>query len=94
MKQIDSRLMRLFQAAARAQRPVPQTPPYGFETRVLAHWRTAVPEMSMAPVFRRAFLVCSALMLLAAAFEYSAGSSGTSSTELAVADSAIELSLP
>ena len=94
MSSLDPRLSRLFRAASREPRPLPDSVPFGFETRVLAHWRSAAQDLSMAPFFRRAFLVCSAVMLLAAAFSYSTWTSAASNTELCLADSAIEISLP
>ena len=90
MNQLDPRLARLFQAAARAPRPPLDTPPFGFETRVLAHFPSTPREL---PIFGRAFLVCSAVMMLTVVLSYQTWTSN-STPEATVADSAIELSLP
>ena len=92
MSELDPRLQRLFHAAARAPRPELDLPPFGFETRVLAHW-AACKDLSTAPFFRRAFLVCSAVMLLAVVFSYSTWTT-LATTETTLADSAIQMSLP
>lgn len=93
MSELDPRLQRLFRAAARAPHAAPDAaPPFGFETRVLAHWATC-KDLSTAPFFRRAFLVCSAVMLLTVALSYSTWTA-SASTETTLADSAIEMSLP
>jgi len=92
MNELDPRLQRLFRAAARAvAAPVPDTPPFGFETRVLAHW--AACKDTAAQVFRRAFLICSGVMALAIALSYSSWTA-SATTEVTLADSAIETSLP
>ena len=90
MNQLDPRLLRLFQAASRAPRPAPASPPYGFETRVLAHVLSLPQEL---PIFGRAFLICSAVMMLTLVLSYENWSSSTT-PEATVADSAIEMSLP
>lgn len=92
MNNLDSRLQRLFRAAARADAaPLPDSPPFGFETRVLAHW-SACKENSVL-LFHRALLISSAVMAVAVAMSYSSWTA-SATTEVTLADSAIQTSLP
>ena len=94
MNQIDPRLQRLFEASARAPRPQPEAIPFGFDTRVLAHWKSELEENGLAPLFRRACLISSAVMLVTLLVSYSNSTSSSSGAEVTLADSAVELSLP
>ena len=61
----DQRLNRLLRAAAQAPpRPLPSTPPFTTETRVLAQWRAGRSEgegLGTLLWFRRGFAVACAL---------------------------------
>ena len=95
MSKPDHRLERLLQAAAQAPRSVDTTLPLGFQTRVLAQWRSSADQPSIIALLNRAVLTCFALAILAVAFSYETWSSTSStSTALSVADTAVEISLP
>ncbi len=90
-------LDRLLASAASAPRDLPGTMPYGFAARVLANLRpdaTAEENAAFAGmIFRRALVCGFALMFIALAVSYGTRSE-SESTEMLVANSAIELSLP
>jgi len=88
---------RLLASAAAAPRELPGTMPFGFATRVLAQLRpdaTAEENAAFAGmIFRRALVCGFVLMLIALAVSFGTHSA-SESTEMLVANSAIELSLP
>ena len=57
---------RLAEAARRAQTPAPAEMPFGFDTRVVAEWRSRREEEEFLPWTRllRGALVCAGLILL------------------------------
>lgn len=97
MSDPKNNLERLLASAAAAPRELPGTMPFGFATRVLAHLRpdsTAEENAAFAGmIFRRALVCGFALMLIALAVSFGTRSA-SESTEMLVANSAIELSLP
>ncbi len=95
MNRINQHWQRLFRAAARAPRDWPAEPPFGFEARVLAGWRSALAADDSAlllALLRRAFVCACLMMLLSVAVHYGFLTDPTPN-ELAVADSAIQMSL-
>ncbi len=95
MKESSDQLRRLLRAAAPPNdTPVPM--PFGFDTRVLAHWRDTVPTESVAvrQLLRRVVLLSLAVIVLSLAGTYQEfGLSGETELLLdqdAIADSAID----
>jgi hypothetical protein len=74
MKERETRLNRLFETARIAPVPVAVgTMPGPLKTRVLAHWRAAVPEdagRGLARVFRFALLGAAVVMTASVAWSY------------------------
>jgi len=69
MKSFEPMLQRLLKTAAAAPKETTGAPPFGLETRVLAHWRSGAPEedfTSLAIIFHRA-VICAATILVASA---------------------------
>ncbi|MEA3186356.1 MAG: hypothetical protein QOD99_186, partial [Chthoniobacter sp.] len=91
MNEFQDRLGRLLKLAAQAPRDVPPELPFGFDTRVLAHWRSAREDNSgkRLAVFRWALSCSLVLMLGSLAFSYKTLTTPVS-TEFVVANSAIE----
>ena len=52
MKQSDQTLRRLLAAAARAPIELRESPPFGFETAIIAGWRDVCEEGDFAPLLR------------------------------------------
>ena len=94
MNEFGGRLGRLLKSAAQAPRDVPAELPFGFDTRVLAHWRSARDGDSgkRLAVFRWALSCSLVLMMGSVAFSYKTLTTPVS-TEFAVANSAIEMNL-
>jgi hypothetical protein len=90
----DHRLVRLLKSAAQAPRDEPAEMPFGFDTRVLAHWRSTQTDDSgnRMMVFRWALSCSLVLMLGSVAFSYKTLTTPVS-TEFVVANSAIEMNL-
>ena len=97
MKEIDDRLRRLLESAATSPREIPDEPPFGFATRVLASLHTASPAddaiLFTEVLFRRALACGIAVMLLTVAASYHS-LTASAGTEVEIANSAIEASLP
>ena len=97
MKEIDDCLRRLLKSAATCPSVIPDEPPIGFATRVLASLRAASPadeEPVFTEVLFRRVLACSiAVMLLTVAASYHT-LTASAGTEEEIANSAIETSLP
>lgn len=95
MNEINHPLQRLFRAAAQAPRDLPLPPDFGFESRVLADWRSswmAGDDSVLITLLRRAFLCACLMVLLSFAVNYRFLTDSAPS-ELAIADSAIRMSL-
>ena len=93
MNECEDRLSRLLKSAAQAPRHVPAELPFGFDTRVLAHWRSAREDSRKRMIVFRWALSCSlVLMLGSVAFSYKTLTTPVSA-EFAVANSAIEMNL-
>jgi hypothetical protein len=97
MKAAD--LDRLFRSAADASEPAVSEVPYGFETRVVAFWRSGkqgrldVTELSR--FLRRAGAIACAVVILAGAAAYrqyrdETKFASTATNEYAIADAAIQ----
>jgi hypothetical protein len=96
MKNSDLRLDRLLRAAADATNDQPNEMPFGFDTRVLAGWRTGLNRdfVDVGRFLRRVVLLSLAVIALAGAGAYhelrQADDLGEPLTdEYAIADSAI-----
>jgi len=85
----DDQLNRLLRAASRAEVPSDQSIPFGFETRVLAHWKRNPEELSLA-LFRRALACACAIAVTSFALSYRTLNSSPS-TELSIANNAMEI---
>ena len=97
MKEIDDCLRRLLKSAATSPREIPDEPPFGFATRVLAslHIDSSADEEALfiEVLFRRALACGVAVMLLTVAASYHT-LTASAGTEEEIANSAIETSLP
>jgi hypothetical protein len=96
MKASDQSLPRLLDAAAKAPPEAIGAPPFGLETRVLAHWRTAQTDEDSAFLFaflRRATLGASLVLLLSAGWSLSRPSVSPTGEEAAFLDYEIQMSL-
>ncbi len=96
MNPINHHWQRLLKAAAQAPRHPASELPFGFEARLLAGWKSswAAPDDSLLllMLLRRAFFCACLMMLLSVAVNYRSLLNSTPS-ELAIADSAIKMSL-
>jgi len=96
MKSVDPKIDRLLRSAAQAHEDVPAAMPFGFDTRILALWRSSMKKPNgLTPLLRRIALLSTVVIVvstIAAARE--AGQSrklGESfANEYAIADSAIQ----
>jgi hypothetical protein len=92
-------LNRLFRSAARASEPVAGEVPYGFETRVVALWRSGkngrLDLAELSRFLRRAGVIASVVLVLAGAAAYRQYRDETkfaalATNEYVIADSAIQ----
>jgi hypothetical protein len=90
---------RLLRAAANTREPVPAAVPFGFDTRVVASWRSgdgSANDLADLPRFlRRAGAIACAVLVLASAAAYrqyrdEATFAAVQTNEYAIADSAIQ----
>jgi len=89
---------RLLRSAARAPEPLPAEAPFGFETRVVASWRSgngsANDFADLSRFLRRAGVIAGAVLVLAGAAAYQQYRDevkfATPTNEYAIADSAIQ----
>ena len=96
MKSVDPKIDRLLRSAAQAHEDVPAAMPFGFDTRIVALWRSSMKKPNgLTPLLRRIALLSAVVIVvstIAAARE--AGQSrklGESfANEYAIADSAIQ----
>jgi hypothetical protein len=93
----DTELDRLLRAAALSKQDAPPETPFGFDTRVVALWRTQADAASvgLARLLRRVALTASAVIIVAAAGVYIQAdrdreNSEPFANEFAIADSAIQ----
>ena len=92
----DEKIDRLLRAAAQASQEPEAAMPFGFDTRVVALWRTAVPKMNgVTSLIRRVALLSTAVIVIstiAAVREASQSREIRESftNEFAIADSAIQ----
>jgi hypothetical protein len=93
---------RLLRSAANAPEPVPTEAPFGFDTRVVASWRSgegSANDLADLPRFlRRAGVIACAVLVLAGAAVYrqyrdEATFAAVQTNEYAIADSAIQTEL-
>ena len=90
----ERKLERLLRAAAAAPNEQPPAMPFGFDTRVLAHWRASADrDLGVARLLRRIVLMSLGVILIASAGAYRELSQDDPaeflSDEDAIADSAI-----
>jgi hypothetical protein len=96
MNDLDPKIDRLLRSAAEAREDVPAAMPFGFDTRVVALWRTSAKKPNgVTPLLRRIALLAAAVIVVSTiAAVREAGQSreiGESLTnEFAIADSAIQ----
>ena len=67
MNRDEHRLKRLLKAARKSQRETPVSIPFALEARILAGWRSSVPEaevLLLAGLFQRA-VICAVLIMVA-----------------------------
>jgi hypothetical protein len=96
MKSVDPKIDRLLRSAAQAHEDVPAAMPFGFDTRLVALWRSSMKKPNgLTPLLRRIALLSTVVIVvstIAAARE--AGQNrklGESfANEYAIADSAIQ----
>jgi hypothetical protein len=96
MNHSDNHLERLLRSAAQVRDEVPVTPPFGFETRIVALWRAGInPANGLNRLLRRVALLSAAVMVVSTAAAVrelqrnrEVGDSVTN--EYAIADSAIQ----
>jgi hypothetical protein len=96
MKSVDPKIERLLRSAAQAHEDVPAAMPFGFDTRIVALWRSSMKKPNgLTPLLRRIALLSAVVIVvstIAAARE--AGQNrklGESfANEYAIADSAIQ----
>jgi hypothetical protein len=90
---------RLLRSAANAPKPVPAEAPFGFDTRVVASWRSdrgfANDFADLSRFLRRAGAIACAVLVLAGAAAYrqfrdEATFAAVQTNEYAIADSAIQ----
>ena len=96
MKHSDLAVNRLLRAAAEATNDQPNEMPFGFETRVLAHWRASENRdlVDLGRLLRRVVVLSLAVIALASAGTYNElrladDSDEPFTDENAIADSAI-----
>ena len=96
MKSVDPKIDRLLRSAAQAHEDVPSAMPFGFDTRIVALWRSSMKKPNgLTPLLRHIALLSAVVIVvstIAAARE--AGQNrklGESfANEYAIADSAIQ----
>jgi hypothetical protein len=97
MKPIDHPLWRLLQAAAQAPKTSAEQMPFGFDTRVLAQWRSRPREDDFAwllsGLFRRA-VICASLLMVACIVWGSHEKTSTATSVVALANYEINQHLP
>ncbi len=92
----DQKIDRLLRSATQAPEEAPVAMPFGFDTRMVALWRAAVPKANgVTPLLRRVALLSAAVIVMSTlAAVREAGQSrnlGESfANEYAIADSAIQ----
>jgi hypothetical protein len=92
----DDNIERLLRSAARASEDIPAVPPFGFDTRVVALWRSGPGKPNgMANLLRRVALLSAAVTLITAVAAFrevrqSREIGESFSNEFAIADSAIQ----
>jgi hypothetical protein len=95
MNPLDDSLQQLLDAASKARRDVPETPPFSVEARVLAQWRSVRVEDDFTLLvrqFRRAFVFALLIMVLSGAWNYFENRNQESTTVLM--DYAMQMQLP
>jgi hypothetical protein len=97
MRDSDKKMKRLLRSAALAGDDLPVVPPFGFETRVVALWRSGAgkPPNGLASLLRRVALLSTAVTVIAAVaaireVRQSREIGESFSNEFAIADSAIQ----
>jgi hypothetical protein len=96
MRSIDKKLDRLFRAAARVAESAPTAPPFGFETRVVALWRSGgTKQNGLTALLRHVALLSLTVTVVATIgalweLKQSREMGESFSNEFAIADSAIQ----
>ena len=95
MNDTDNRIERLLRSAAQAGDEVATTPPFGFETRVVALWRSGDKPNGLVSLLRQVALLSAVVLIISTvATVREAGRNrevGDSITnEFAIADTAIQ----
>ena len=97
MKDVDLRIDWLLRSAAETRVDVPAAMPFGFDTRIVALWRSKEEKTSigLTHLIRRVALIAVAVMVVAAAGTYletnqSRDADEALTNEYAIADSAIQ----
>ncbi len=97
MNDVDGKIARLLRSAALTNEDVSLQAPFGFDTRVVAQWRTReeAAALSLARLIRRVALVAAAVTIVATAGAYRESNQNLEKSEpfaneFAIADSAIQ----
>jgi hypothetical protein len=96
MRDSDKKMERLLRSAALVGDDLPVVPPFGFETRVVALWRSGAGKPNgLASLLRRVALLSTAVTVIAAVAAFrevrqSREIGESFSNEFAIADSAIQ----
>ena len=94
----DQKLNRLLRSASQASEDVPTSAPFGFDTRVVALWRTGGKSSNgngLSQLLRRVAILASAVIVIATAaafreFKTQDNLNEPSANEFAIADSVIQ----
>ena len=98
MSQLDSKVRRLLQSAARVPDESPSVVPFGFDTRIVALWRAGLPSVNgngVGLLVRRVAILALAIIALSGAatireYRQTEETVEPFSNEFAIADSAIQ----
>jgi hypothetical protein len=96
MKDASQQLERLLRSAAQASDDASTAPPFGFETRVVALWRSGLTGPNgLSALLRRVALISSAVLVIATAAAVrevlqNRALGDSSTNEFAIADTAIQ----
>ena len=96
MKSVDPKIDRLLRSAAKAYEDVPAAMPFGFDTRIVALWRSSMKKPNgLTPLLRHIALLSAVVIVVSTiAAVREAGQSReideSLTNEFAIADSAIQ----
>ena len=86
MNRSDQSLKKLLDAASRAQRELPESPPFAIEAAIIAQLRHPHQEDDLASLlrlFRHATIVAAVVVMLSGAWSFLGDTSNTGATALA-----------